>query len=452
VAKPFAAPPQAYAQAGPPPKLEPLPSEIDTWLIEPLKAPEFSLPDLAGKMRELRSLRGGYVLLNFWATTAPLCGDQLRLLQQHRSALATSRLEILAVNVDAAGDIRTARSFAAQERLSFPVLFATEDVAGVYNIIYRYLFDRRRDLAIPTSFLLDREGMIVKVYQGPMNPQRLLEDVRSVPTTAADRVQKALPLGGVLYQDAFLRNDFTYGVALFQHGYLEQAAESFQQVIATKPDDPEGYYNLGTLNLRRNDFQQARYYLQQTLKLRPNYPEAWNNLGMIAAQEGHAEEAVQNFQQSLLLRPSYATALLNLGNVYRRQRSFDKAQEFLDKALAIQPGDPEVNYSLGMLYAQQNQMQRASDYLQKAVDLRPDYPEALNNLGVLFVRGQDYSKAEEQFKTCIRVAPNFDQSYLNLARLYAMRSDKEKARDVLQELLQIQPQNTSARQALEMLQ
>ena len=82
VAKPFAAPPPAYAQAGPPLKLEPLPSQIDTWLIEPLKAPEFSLPDLAGKMRELESLRGGYVLLNFWATTAPLCADQLRLLHQ----------------------------------------------------------------------------------------------------------------------------------------------------------------------------------------------------------------------------------------------------------------------------------------------------------------------------------------------------------------------------------
>ena len=452
VAKPFAASPQAYAQAGPPPKLDPLPSQIDTWLIEPLKAPAFSLPDLGGNMRELRSLRGGYVLLNFWATNAPLCGDQLRLLHQHQSALAESRLEILAINVDNAGDIRAARSFAAQERLSFPVLFATEDVAGVYNIIYRYLFDRRRDLAIPTSFLLDREGMIVKVYQGSMDPQRLLEDVRSVPTTAADRLQKALPLGGELYQGVFLRNDFTYGVAMFQHGYLEQAAESFQQVIAAKPDDPEGYYNLGTLNLRRNDFQQARYYLQQTLKLRPNYPEAWNNLGMIAAQEGHAQEAVRSFQQSLLLRPRYATALLNLGNVYRRQSSFAQAQELLDQALVIQPDDPEVNYSLGMLYAQQNQMQRASDYLQRAIDLRPDYPEALNNLGVLFVRGQDYSKAEEQFKTCIRVVPTFDQSYLNLARLYAMRSDKEKAREVLQELLHIQPQNPSARQALEMLQ
>jgi tetratricopeptide (TPR) repeat protein len=387
------------------------------------------------------------VLLNFWATTVPVCADQLRLLQRH-----ARQLQVLAINVDQAADTQKARSFATQERFTFPVVFATEEVAGVYNIIYRYLFDRRRDLAIPTSFLLDKEGLIVKVYQGPIDPQRLLEDVKSAPTTVADRKKKALPFGGVEYQAAFQRNDFTYGVALFQHGYLEQASESFKQVIAAKPDDAEGYYNLGTLNLRRNDFQQARYYLEQTLKLRPNYPEAWNNLGMIAAQEGHPDEAVKNFQQSLLLRPGYATAMLNLGNIYRRQRPFDKAQEFLDQALAIQPEDPEANYSLGMLYAQQSQMQRASEYLQRAVQLRPDYPEALNNLGVLFVREQDYSKAEEQFKTCIRLSPGFDQSYLNLARLYAMRNDKPGAREVLQELLRLQPENSNARQAMEMLQ
>ena len=77
-------------------------------------------------------------------------------------------------------------------------------MAGVYNIIYRYLFDRRRDLAIPTSFLLDKDGMIVKVYQGPIDPQRLLEDVKAIPTTAADRMRKALPFGGVPYHDCLL--------------------------------------------------------------------------------------------------------------------------------------------------------------------------------------------------------------------------------------------------------
>jgi tetratricopeptide (TPR) repeat protein len=451
-AKPFAPSAITYAQPRPPATPEPLPSQVETWLIEPLKAPEFSLPDLSDNTRELRSFRGSFVLLNFWATTAPLCHDQLKLLHLNRLELAASQLEIVAVNIDDATAMQDARSFAVREKLSFPVLFATEGVAGVYNIVYRYLFDRRRDLAIPTSFLLDKDGMIVKVYQGTINPQRLLEDIKSPPATAADRARKAIPFAGMLYHDAFQRNDFTYGVAMFQHGYLEQAAESFQEVVAAKPDDPEAYYNLGTLNLRRNDFQQARRYLEQTVKLRPNYPEAWNNLGMIAAQEGHPEEAVQDFQQSLSLRPGYAIALLNLGNVYRRQGSFEKAQKNLSHALELQPDDPEVNYSLGMLYAQQEQAQQASNYLQKAIELRPIYPEALNNLGVLYVHQQDYSKAEEQFRTCIRLAPNFDQSYVNLARLYVMRGDKERAREALQELLRIQPQNTGARQALEMLQ
>jgi tetratricopeptide (TPR) repeat protein len=402
-------------------------------------------------MRELQQSRGSFVILNFWATTAPLCRDQLRLLNQHRSVFAINRLEVLAVNVDTAADNSTARSLVTQERFSFPIVFATEDLAGIYNIIYRYLFDRRRDLAIPTSFLLDKEGMIIKIYQGMIDPQRLLDDVKSVPTTAAERTKKALPFSGDLYQGSFQRNDFTYGVALFQHGYLDQAAESFQEVVAAKPNDPEGYYNLGTLNLRRNDFHQARRYLEQTVQLRPDYPEAWNNLGMVAAQEGHPEEAIKNFQQSLLFRPTYAIALLNLGNVYRRQGSFEQAGEYLSHALEIQPDDPEINYSLGMLFAQQNQMQRASNYLQKAISLRPGYPEALNNLGILFAQMQEYSKAEEQFKTCIRVTPNFDQSYLNLARLYAMRGEREQARDVLQDLLRLQPQNSGAKQIFDML-
>ena len=387
-AKPFAAASSAYAHAGPPPAREPLPSEVETWLIEPLKAPAFSLPDLEGNMRELRSLRGRYVLLNFWTTESLLSLELLKSFHRRRPALVAGQLEILAVNVNEAADTQAARSFAAQQALSFPILLATREVAGIYNIIYRHLFDRRRDMGIPTSFLLDKEGMIVKVYQGPVDPQRLLEDVKSVPTTEADRMKKAIPFTGTLYQGAFLRNDYTYGVSMFQHGYLEQAAESFLEVVAAKPDDPDAYYNLGTLSLRRNDFVQARQYLERTLKLRSNYPEAWNNLGMMAAQEGRTDEAIQNFQQSLLLRPRYAIALLNLGNVYRRRRDYARAEEALSHALEIQPDDPEINYSLGMLYAQQDQTQRASDFLQKAIGLRPDYPEALNNLGVLYVHGR----------------------------------------------------------------
>ena len=451
VAKPFGVSPASYARAGAPPKPELLPTSVETWLIEPLSAPEFSLPDLGGGVRDLRSFRGGALLLNFWATTSPPCAGQMRLLQQHQSTLASSGLRIVGINVDDPGDAQAVRSFAAKEGLSFPILLATPEVAGIYNIIYRYLFDRRRDLAIPTSLLINAEGMIVKVYQGAVNPGRVVEDLKSVPREPADRTQKALPFRGTLYGDQFQRNDFTYGVALFQRGYLEQAAASFQQVIAAKPNEPEAYYNLGTLYLRRNNFSEARRYLEQTVKLRPNYPEAWNNLGMVAAQEGQAAEAIRNFRQSLLLKPDYVIALLNLGNFYRRQEAYGEADTLLSRALEIEPDDPEANYSMGMLYARQNQVLRASQLLERAVNLRPDYPDALNNLGVLLVRGEHYSEAKEKFETCIRVAPKYDQAYLNLARVYVILKDNEKAREVLQALLRQQPEHKLAQQALEML-
>jgi tetratricopeptide (TPR) repeat protein len=449
-ARPFAVAPRAAADVQPHAKPDALPQNTETWLIEPLKAPAFSLPDGAGKQHDLAPFLGNCALLVFWAQTAPASLNLLRRLQGD-SGTGIKQARIIAINVDDPVATDKARDV-TQQGFAFPVVFATEQIAGVYNLIYRHLFDRRRDLPIPVSFLLDDEGMIVKVYQGVFDLARLAADIKSIPASAKQRQAKALPFPGMLVQSAFQRNDFTYGVAMYQHGYLDQAAESFQQVIAAKPENADAYYNLGTLKLRANNFDEARKYLEQTLKLQPNYPEAWNNLGMMAAQQGRADEAVQDFRQSLVLRPRYATAHLNLGNVYRRQKLYDKAEESLKRALELQPDDPETNYSLGMLYAQQNQMGLASDYLRRAIELRPTYAEALNNLGIVFIRQQDFSRAEEQFKSGIRVAPNFDQSYLNLARLYAMRSDKEKAREVLQDLLRVQPDNNGAKQALELLQ
>ncbi len=452
VANAFGAALPANERAAPPSHEERLPLQVETWLIEPLRAPDFSLPDLTGKSQHLASFRGTFTLLYFWSAKSHESLDGLKQLEIHSSPLAASRLRILAVNVDDPTSASQSRSFAADGRFPFPVLFADEEVKGIYNLIYRHLFDRRRDLPIPISFLVDPEGLIIKVYQGSLDAAHLLLDLESVPASTKARMQKALPFHGTLVQDAFVRNDFTYGVAMYQRGYLNQAAESFQQVIAAKPDNADAYYNLGTLNLRRKDFEKARTYLEKTVKLQPDYPEAWNNLGMMAAQQGHSEEAIRDLQRSLSLRPNYAIASLNLGNVYRQQKAFDKAREFLYRAISLQPDDPEINYSLGMLYAQQNEMQKASNYLQRAVDLRPAYPEALNNLGVLFVRLQNYAKAEEQFKSGIRLSPEFEQSYLNLARLYTMQNDKERAKEVLQELLRLQPENPNAKQAMEMLQ
>lgn len=419
-----------------------------TWLLDPLEAPGFQLKDLQGSTQRLESTRGQATLLVFWSIDAPACAEQLLQLQGSRRVLANAGVALLTLTVDTADSLDRAQKYVAQHKLELPVLMATDDIAGTYNIIYRYLFDRRRNLPLPAAFLLDANGMLVKVYQGPVRGEQVVRDARSIPATPQQRMAKALPFPGKLYTASFVRNDFTYGIAMFQHGYLDQAAKSFEQVVATRPDDAEAFYNLGTLDLRRNRLDDAQRYLRRTLDLKPNYPEAWNNLGMIAAQQGRMEEAVQSFRQSLSLRPAYGTALLNLGNAYRRQRAYGDAADCLTRALALQPDDPEINYSLGMLSAQQGQLAQANTYLQKAINLRPEYPEALNNLGVLAVRQNNYADAEAQFQTCIRLVPSFQESYINLARLYVLQNARDKARDILQALLKVNPESAAARQGL----
>ncbi len=444
----------SHAYAAPAPTQSAYPSKqasVETWLLDPLKAPTFSLPDISGQTKNLESLRGQPVLLHFWSAGTPGCIQQLKTLSRMRSTSTAKQFAVLAMNLDGPQKADQVRAVVAKERISVPILLATSDTAGVYNIIFRYLFDRRNNLALPTSFLLDGGGMIVKVYQGALDMEQLTVDSQAIPVTVAGRMGKGLPFPGILHEATFSRNDFTYGVAMFQHGYLDQAAASFRQVIAARPNDAEGYYNLGTLSLRRNSFADARSYLRQTVGLKPDYPEAWNNLGMLAAQQGQVDEAIRNFRHSLSLRPGYATALLNLGNLYRRQRDFASANACLSQAVALQPDDPEAVYSLGMLSAQQDNFQAASDYLQRALTLRPDYPEALNNLGVIFIRKQEYAKAETQFRTAIRVNQGFDDAYLNLARLYVLRHEEAKAKEVLQDLLRARPESLPAKQALQML-
>ena len=59
-----------------------VPPSVGTWLIDPVRALDFSLPDLAGDLRDLRSLVANYLLLNFWKADSVVCRDQLHQLTQ----------------------------------------------------------------------------------------------------------------------------------------------------------------------------------------------------------------------------------------------------------------------------------------------------------------------------------------------------------------------------------
>ena len=328
-----------------------------------------------------------------------------------------------------------------------------QELTAEYNIVYRYLFDRHRDMALPTSFLVDEKGDIVKVYQGKVDPARAAADSRQIPRTASERLARALPFSGAAETYEFGRNNLSLGSVFFERGYLDQAEAAFRLVLRGDPSSAEGYYGLGSVYLKQGRSGEARDCFNRTVQLTASYPDtlpnAWNNLGLLATRDSRMDEAIGHFQQALRVSPDYWIALENLGNAYRVQKRWDEARRVLERALAVRPDDPEANYNLAMVFAQTDDTESAYRYLRQALERRPAYPEALNNLGVLYLRTGRRDDAVAQFTACIRMAPKFDQSYLNLARVYSIEGAPEKARAVLRDLLQQHPEHPQARRMLE---
>ena len=386
-----------------------LPRVSETWLLAPVAAPDFS--------GTLAALRGNPVLLSFCATPPGL-----------------ERLPLRTVTVDA----------------------ASRDVCAIYNILFRYLFDRHRDLVLPTSFLIDRAGDVVKVYQGPANARMIERDLATIPQTTAQRLALALPFAdGNAATYEYGRNHLSFGSVFFQRGYFDQAGTFFALALRADPSSAEAHYGMGSVYLKQQELVAARDSFEQAAKLTSSYPDtrpnACNNLGLLAAREGRTAEAIDHFAEALKLNPNHAVALENLGNAYRQQQRWPEARQALEHSLAIQPDDPETNYSLAMVFAQTGDTDRAYEYLQRALRFRPAYPEALNNLGVLYLRSRRRDEAVAAFEQCIRLAPAFDQAYLNLAQVFSLEGTSDKARAVLAALLKQHPQHRQAQRALEQL-
>jgi Tfp pilus assembly protein PilF len=403
------------------PEGEELPDNVETWLLSPVTAPDFP---------RLSAFRGKPVLLNFGSTGSKECQDDLGVLQRLQG------LQSLTVNCDGSNqDVR--------------------DTVAIYNLLYRSLFDRHRDLRLPTSLLIDEKGEIVKIYRGPLHADRVLEDVRRIPRSAAERTARALPFPSAPGAFTFGRNYLSSGSIFFQRGYLDQAEASFELALRDDPSSAEALYGLGSVYLKQAKTTDARASFERAVKLKASYPDtlpnAWNNLGLLATQEGNTGAAIGYFQEALRLKPEHLISLENLGNAFRQEKRWDEARTTLERAFAIRPENPEINYSLGMVFAQANQPGRAYEYLQRALRYRPVYPEAINNLGVLYLRTQRRDEAVEEFKHGIQVAPDFDQSYLSLARVYVIEGDRDGARSILQQLLKRHPEHTQARKMLDEL-
>jgi len=110
---------------------------------------DFSLSLLEGETKRLSSYKGKVVFLNFWATWCGPCRVEMPSIEAIYNKYSDKGLEMLAVNCSE--DKATVSSFMKNEGFTFPALL---DLDGRVSLNYGVQ-------SIPTTFLIDRDGMII---------------------------------------------------------------------------------------------------------------------------------------------------------------------------------------------------------------------------------------------------------------------------------------------------
>ena len=127
-------------------------------------APDFELKTMEGETVKLSDLRGQAVLVNLWATWCPPCRAEMPSIEKVYNEYKNDGFVVLAVNMTYQDTFANIAPFIEEYRLSFPVLLdETSEVGTTYQL-----------RSLPSSFFIDRDGIIREVVIGGPMAEALL--------------------------------------------------------------------------------------------------------------------------------------------------------------------------------------------------------------------------------------------------------------------------------------
>jgi peroxiredoxin len=134
------------------------------------KEPRFSLAAVGQSAPiVLSDYRGQVVLVNFWATWCPPCRLEIPALIKLQAELGPRGFTVIGLSMDEGGTKSVAR-FAEKMGINYPLAMADGNVVKEFGGV----------IGIPASFLIDRDGALVKSYPGFVTHEVLEKDIGSL--------------------------------------------------------------------------------------------------------------------------------------------------------------------------------------------------------------------------------------------------------------------------------
>jgi peroxiredoxin len=156
--------------------------------VKGVEAPDFALVSLDGRKVKLSDYRGKAVVLNFWATWCSPCKVEMPWFVDFQNQYGKDGLVVLGVAMDDSSAAKIAE-FAHEMGVNYQVLLGTDAVSDDYGDV-QYL---------PTTFYIDRNGIIVNKSSGLFSREEIEAQVKKILNTSVSSraAQAAVPVAAL---------------------------------------------------------------------------------------------------------------------------------------------------------------------------------------------------------------------------------------------------------------
>ena len=133
------------------------------------KMPEFDLPSaLDGKVVKSKDFAGKVLLITFFATWCPPCRQEVPTLIKLQSDYESKGFSVIGLSVD--DGKKVVAKMMKKEKINYPILMSKGKTARDFGGI----------VGIPISFLVNKQGIIVKRYTGYIPKSLLEKDIKNI--------------------------------------------------------------------------------------------------------------------------------------------------------------------------------------------------------------------------------------------------------------------------------
>jgi tetratricopeptide (TPR) repeat protein len=292
---------------------------------------------------------------------------------------------------------------------------------------------------------------------------------------------------------------------LVTEGKNDSALIILEALYELNDEDPQVNYLLGTISLRKGDYDASIDYLDDAIdgdESNHRYYYMLGNAYAVKAQNSGAIKAMfaapkmkDNWAKALELKPDFMAAKMSLfqyyinapgiaggdddlaldmansvlteneplGNLmlasyyFSAEEDIEKMENHLQKSLTVDTtniefrrvnaGNANLLNTLGYHYMQQDNIQKSRGYFQQAIDTTPSNANPYDSMGDFYVNITEYDSALIYYELALSKNPEFSASLLNKGKMLEKLGRKKEAIASYKKLILEQPDSRYTEEA-----